>query len=170
MDVLRWDKQVTLAISKLCKGLTYEDKEDLKQDCFVALIEASDYLDRVMEAGEITPGGAAYTICYNKIVELRRLTPGTKVLEAAVSIEELSYDEKNDEAFIRGLFSGSPTEQGLDAAVESLPKTENYIIRCLYFKGMTEREVAKSVNKSRHWVRVEKAKAVDILRRYFEKG
>jgi RNA polymerase sigma factor (sigma-70 family) len=158
-DVTRWESEVNRAVSKLSKGMTYEDKQDLKQDCYMALLEASDYL-----AGLDNSGAVAYTIAYNRIVEQRR---DKSLLDEALPLDEMTYEEKGDEAFMRGVLA-SPTEQGLDAAVESLPKTENFIIRSLYFKGMTERDVAKSVNKSRHWVRMEKAKAVDILKKYFE--
>lgn len=165
MDVTKYERQVDLAIGKLCKGMTYEDKQDFKQDCFVALLEASDYLDKL--GGDA--GGAAYTICYNTVVEMRRPNPANQVIENSMSVDALSYEEKGDDSWMKSLVMGSPTEQGLDEAVESLPKFKKYIIRRIYFMGMTEREVAKSVNKSRHWVRVQKTEAVDMLRRYFEK-
>lgn len=167
-DVMRYEKQIDMAVNKLTKGLSHEDKQDLKQDCFLALLEASDYMDRILSDGDVAPEAAAYKIAYNKIIDTRGLQ-GPKILNEAASMDQLNYEEKGDDSFLEGLFSASPTEQGLDAAVESLPKTENFVIRCLYYKGMTERDVAKSVNKSRHWVRVEKEKAVRILRDYFEK-
>lgn len=168
-DVTRWTKQADLAVNKLCKGMTYEDKQDFKQDCFVALLSASDYLDRIIREGLISPEGAAYTICYNTVVELRRPNSGNKVIENSLSVDALSYEEKGDDSWMKSLVMGSPTEQGLDEAVESLPKFKKYVIRRIYFMGMTEREVAKSVNKSRPWVRIQKTEAVDMLRKFFEK-
>lgn len=168
-DVTRFERQVDLAIGKLCKGMTYEDKQDFKQDCFVALLEASDYLDRMLREGEDAAAAAAYTVVYNTVVEMRRPNSASNVIENSMSVDALSYEEKGDDSWMKSLVMGSPTEQGLDEAVESLPKFKKYVIRRIYFMGMTEREVAKSVNKSRHWVRVQKTEAVDMLRKYFEK-
>jgi RNA polymerase sigma factor (sigma-70 family) len=166
MDVTRYTKQVETAVNKAARGASPDRKQDLKQDCFVALLEAYDYLARVAEEGEKMAGGAAYTIAYNRAIEILRTRP---VLDAAVSINDLPYEDVGSNAFLESLFSGGITERDLDDAVKMLPKTEQFIIRSVFFKNVPEKELAASVGKSKRWVRDTKDNAITMLRLHFEK-
>lgn len=166
MDVTRWSRQIDIAVAKAAKGKPHQIREDLKQDCYVAVLEALDYLEKIADKEEAD--SAAYTVAYNRAINVLKKK---SVLNDVVSLDFLK-DTPNLE------FSSSPTELELDAAINELPEPERFVIRELYFRKRTsenesertsEREVAARVGRSREWVRNRKASAIELLRDYFEK-
>jgi len=167
MDVFKlWSKTVKESVNRYAKGHPKETKEDCEQECFLRILESQDVIEEILKAkGTEGAKNYVYGICHNKIVEL--LSPYPKSV-ATVSSDDPTVmkgvqDHVSEYESVLGV-----SEQDLDEAVKQLPRTEQHVIRSLYFHNMSERDLARSMGKTQWWVQQVKKEATVQLRTILE--
>lgn len=118
------------------RGLTDDQREDLRQDCYVAMLTAKARMER---AG---PGG------------LRKLAAKIVVEQLAVKMKQVwraAETENVDE-----IDTPDVVPEGFESMMEGLDDDERAVLTALYVDAKTEAYVAGRHGRSRWWVRDKK--------------
>jgi RNA polymerase sigma factor (sigma-70 family) len=157
-----YSKTAKDAVSRYGRNCSREDREDLTQDCLLKLLEVEDNIEeRFKEEGPEKANNYVYGICHNKIMDVIKVNQKHSNL-ASLDDYNVLTDIQEHIAEVKSAFGVS--EQDLDEAVKQLPRTEQHVIRSLYFHNTTERDLAASMNRGRRWVREVRDEAVKQLR------
>lgn len=164
MDIFtQWAGVVAATVNKYARSVPSDHKDDLKQECFLAILEKQPAIDNITPQGPEHVKRYVIQICRNRIVDSLR-KDGKH--EDCVSLETGPFCPEHPVA--KEDFGVSELE--LDEAVNTLPAHEQYLIRSIYFRNMTEKEVGVTLGKSQQWVNVEKQRAIGKLREILEEG
>jgi DNA-directed RNA polymerase specialized sigma24 family protein len=141
--------------------LPQSDKQDLRQDCYVALLEN---LGRIQSAPN--PSRYANRVCWTCVVDYWRKRNGTGQVRRPVP-GSLS-DPKNYSQACRVLISDNrfPLDD-LDEGLMTLPLDVYGVIYDCYVEGMTEGEAAESNGINLRRVKYLKNKGVSLLKKFF---
>lgn len=106
-NVMRWSKEVSLVVSKYLNQMP-DGKEDLTQECYVALLKAGDKVDS---------SEYAYTVCFNHLFNyIRDNAEDGDILDENIEATE----PRNENDVI------------CDQLLRKLPPSEEFVIRHLY--------------------------------------
>lgn len=167
--VILWGKTVKQAVDRYAKQSSKEDKQDYEQDCFVQILEFQDAVEKILkEQGLEAAKKYVYGICHNKITDIINPDRYPKSVITADSIDDpvVKRQVQNHATEYESVLGVSETD--LDSAVKQLPRTEQHVIRSLYFHNMSERDLARSVGKTQWWVQQIKKFAIADLKRILE--
>lgn len=166
MDIVGlWGQTVKDAVKRYANKQPRDVREEYEQECLVEVIQLQDVLKKLTdEQGAVTAKNYVYGVCRKCIVDLLKETDRNTYQ---------SFDDPGVAHKIREYEAGElpdygVSEQDLDAAVKELPRTEQHVIRSLYFNGMTEESLAKSVNETKWWVQQTKKTAIQLLKEILE--
>lgn len=181
MDIVSlWQPVIRLAVRQTARNLRSTEREDLEQECFLALLEKQEVVSEVFSRSPKEGEKFAYKLCRDKIVDIfraaRHLTDcmpfnvemppdngGHDTARTPDSVLEKSIAEYNQRRSPLERTFGV-TEEALDKAVDLLPSEESQVIREFFFHGSTERQIAAASGHSEWWVRQTKKRAVAHLR------
>lgn len=163
MDIVGlYSKTVRDAVNRYARNCSRDDREDLTQDCFLDLLEHADTIQAVIDAkGAEKANNYVYATCHHKISDT--LKSNSKHTHIA-SLDDYNVLTEIQEHIAETISIFGVSEQDLDEAVKQLPRTEQHVIRSLYFHNTTERDLAASMNRGRRWVREIRDEAVKQLR------
>lgn len=163
----KWGQTVTNAVNKYARSVRYEDKEDLRQECFMTIFNKMDLITNIeTEQGEDATKKYVYTLCHNKIIDIMRATKGRN--------SEVSLDDKRNADEADSIPAPETefdiSEQTLDKAVEQLDTNQQFVIRAHYFRGQSEVDIASSLGQTKWWVQQVKKDGISNLREILETG
>lgn len=148
MNLNRWDTQINKAIKIYGKPQFGQDKSDLKQNCYVALLKAENKIRKIRkDRGDDAAGGYVFVICRNELLGNIRANSKVKIVE---------YKEDFDQI--------SEYNPVVEDALASLKPEEESIIRGIYYTGLTAGQLAKATGTSRRWVQSRKTKILKKLK------
>ena len=157
-----YSKTAKDCVNRFGKNCSRDDREDLIQDCILKLLEVEDSIsDRFEAEGPEKANNYVYGICHNKIMDV--IKTNSKHTNIA-SLDDYNVLAEIQEHIAEVTSTFGVSEQDLDEAVKQLPRTEQHVIRSLYFHKTKERDLASSMNVSRRWVRNTRDEAVIQLR------
>ena len=163
MDIVGlYSKTVKDAVNRWGKNCSRDDREDLQQDCLLKLVEVIPSIEEITKKeGPDKANNYVYGICHNKIMDV--IKTNSKHTNIA-SLDDYNVLAEIQEHIAEVTSTFGVSEQDLDEAVKQLPRTEQHVIRSLYFHKTKERDLASSMNVSRRWVRNTRDEAVIQLR------
>lgn len=146
--VFEWESQIKKAISIYGKPGFGFDREDLKQNCYIAILKAEDKIRRVRkDRGDDAAGGYVFVVCRNELLGNIRSAGKVKMVEYKEDFgQESNYDTR------------------IDDALSSLKPEEESIIRSIYYTGLTAGQLAKTTGTSRRWIQSRKTKILKKLK------
>jgi RNA polymerase sigma factor (sigma-70 family) len=146
MSIERWKPQVEKALSLFGKTGFGQDKVDLRQKCYLALILAEQKIKDIRKLrGDDAAGGYAFVVCKNTL--LGEIRTGSKMRMSP-------YVEKDEP---------EQTYEQLDDAVASLPAEEQTLIHQVYYEGRSAREIARMNGTNRRTVQKKKERILKKL-------
>lgn len=151
MEPEKYRKEIEKAISKYALYRTEDEKNDLRQECRLALIQAWD---------SITGKGYAYTVARNRVIRwLQRF--GEKTLSTDNPAVLAAVEEQT-------AVLADPSDRIDAETLNQLPIMEATVLRLFfgigYAKEYTLKEIAKVVKKPVAFVRTTKARALGKLK------
>ena len=149
-DVTKWAGTINRAVSRYARGASKEQKEDLVQECYLWLLE----METVIEAAD-SPVDFVYIACANKIIDIFR---------SERSLNNQAPLEEADEVRVPAENRFGVSKSDLNRAIEKLTDTQAYVVRCRYFLGQSEEEVAAAMGQTRWVVRRVYKNAIQRLR------
>jgi RNA polymerase sigma factor (sigma-70 family) len=185
-DEIKYAKQVERAVLHYAVDYPEEDKEDLRQECFLAIITAGE---------KIKGPGGAYKTAKNTVVDWLAREKGSKKQNHRSKVfnagkvggpgKKTAKDDKPKIEFVSASDPGvhrrveeSGTHQfdaasWLDSqvafeALERLPEEEKLVIKALFGIGcapQTPSQLAKLLSKPRMWVYRRQESALQMLRK-----
>lgn len=163
----KWGQTVTNAVNKYARSVRYEDKEDLRQECFLTIFNKIELISKIEEEqGDDATKKYVYTLCHNKIIDIMRATKGKN--------SEVSLDDKRNADEVDSIPAAETefdvSEQTLDKAVEKLDTNQQFVIRAHYFRGQSEVDIASSLGQTKWWVQQIKKDGISQLREILETG
>ena len=66
----KFDREVEIALNRTAKGVPWQDRDDLRQEARMAILAASEVLDKIK-----TPQALAYKLARDRIVDVLRKRP-----------------------------------------------------------------------------------------------
>lgn len=166
MDPSLWQDIVEKTVNKLGRNFPSDVREDIKQDCWIAICQSRTLIDEHVETyGQVETRGYVIRICRNVVADavakcVKQLP--TEPLETQFKTPTQSQTEVKKSSDPFGF--GVSTAELLDA-LNHLDKNQRFVIDCVFFRRMTEDQVGAEVNKSQQWVSKEKTAAIVALRK-----
>lgn len=158
IDVMKYTGVINDVISQIkVKG---PQREDMKQECYVALIEAEI---KILASGE-DPSYIA-TICRNKIMDVYR-ADGRKI--KTESLDEPRHMSKATK--IEGVTGSGVTDEQLNLALQGLDNEAYKVICLIYIEGKTEQQAGETLGLTKGVVNRRKQNAIRDLKKYFEEN
>ena len=164
MDVLKFEPVVKKVVSSL--KVPKARKEDLTQECYLALLQQQEILEKATE-----PQTYARKVCYNRIRKLWREENQMLRWEdkPPFRLDSMSDPKVAHKVAKIGLPEGPEvSDEKLYSAVISLPIEESRVIWNLFIEGRTERETAADLGMTRWRVQVLSKRGVNMLKKIFE--
>jgi RNA polymerase sigma factor (sigma-70 family) len=137
------------------------EKEDITQECYVALLEKQSHLEKGIELGDDL--NYAATICRSKILDIFR--------EQKTDIKTyslFSHGNYNKASQISELMTDSITEEQLQDAILDLPDRTREAVWEQFIKGNPRKTVAVTLGVSESTVQRECQKGIKMLKKKFE--
>ena len=170
VDITKYAPVISGVLTKL--KVKKQDREDLTQECYLALLEKRRHLERGIELG--TENSFAASICRSKITDVWRREHqerGQYKTKAGVHFDSLS----DPRVYRRAAKIGIPEidddpevePERMEAAVLSLPFEEFRVIYELFVEGKGQDKVASELGISPRTVRNRKTKGILGLKKYF---
>jgi RNA polymerase sigma factor (sigma-70 family) len=163
-DITKYESVIKLVLkSKIGPvkiKLNRSQKEDLVQDCYVALLENQDKLmgpDDEEQAEEI---------CRSKVRSVLGALGGDGVLIKLVSADDPVVARHLEK--VEKETGESTSESELYAAIESLNEEERTVIRVIFIDGLTQKKAAEKLGITLEAVRWRKKCGIMSLKKYFE--
>jgi len=193
VDCTEWKPQIEKAVATCGRRLPAEQREDLRQDCYLALIEKAGKVDAIVASqGRDSGGKYVYRIAMNRCITVLRKNRRRDEVFPVVGREEQGLDtgwggfgwsDRNvsgdpggfdrdegdmDEQPINGELSRiahfGVSDEMLDEAISRLDPDEQHVIRELFFEGNSERVAGRQVGHSQRWTRTRKRRALENLK------
>ncbi len=155
MDITQWQEVIAKAVNQYARNAKFDKKEDLKQECFLAIMTGEETI-----IASDNQQQAVFRLCRNTILKISRETP-----KREVSLSMPTVMNEADRHLIK--VPEVPTED-LEEALQSLSAEQQYVLRCSFFTGKTEKEIVKSMKTSARTVRRIKHDALETLRELLE--
>jgi RNA polymerase sigma factor (sigma-70 family) len=175
-DITQWQEQVKLAVNKYARNAPHDKKQDLTQECYLKILENQEAV-----ADARNPKWFVLTLCRNLVFdsvrgsanqrkEISLSDPGSRIFDkhSRNSIgHRMLFEETNQFTKIDGF---GVSAEDLDEAIKSLPPDQQYVLRCSFFLGRTEKEIMRDLGKSQATVRRIRQAAFAKLRELLEVG
>lgn len=164
-ETTRWLPQIDAAIRKYAAGQSREEREDLRQECHLALFEA-----RIRIAEVAGRGGSEEAVKFvsaisrNTVVEKIR---GNKHLrqQGSLSDPDVFRDADAGQPPLSSHSAVRVPREAIEAALNKLTPLEQYVVRgSLYGGDKSEEELARELGNTRSSVRTVKKLALKKLR------
>jgi RNA polymerase sigma factor (sigma-70 family) len=146
IDVTRYERLVDTAIRKWGQGHSRVNREDLRQDCFVHLLEKSEKIEKVEAQSELD--AVRYVSKALKHFVLNAVRPAS---------EDLPLSE------VDGHLKIEINSRFVDM-LSSLSVVERDVLTLLFRDKASEAEVAEQYSQTRKWMRSTKARALKKLK------
>ena len=177
----KWSAQIDLAILRHASSATPPARQDLRQEILLALVELGADLFELDKLDENRARGLAYTVAKNAVISYS--TPvAEKISRRSISLDSPEIANGFYKLEIRGpknyvsprarffrkfidLTSTNPPDIDMDRAIALLTDDQQTVIRGLFFEGRSQEQVAADLDKTRHWVRLQKESALAELKR-----
>jgi len=168
IDVLDYKQVIKDVLSQL--GIKRDQREDMTQECYVALLEKAQHLERSVSGGHDKKYATA--ICRHKIHALwgRGQHPYRSKEKPGPRIDSLS-DPKILHLVEKSVFKEEGvTEEQLQDAILSLAYEDYSVIYSVYVEGKTEVKTGEDLGLTRRQVQFRKERGVEALKKYFEEN
>ncbi len=147
------------------------EREDMTQECYVALLEKQKHLEHGIEVGD--ENNYAATICKSRMRNVRRKENQSQEYKPH---PEIHFDSLSDPRVYRKAAKiGMPKEDDpeatsseLDAAILTLPFDEYRVVYELFVSGKTHAQVAKELGIDPKTVWNRSQRGIKMLKEYFE--
>ena len=162
IDVTKYEPVITKILSRLKAKI--DQKEDLIQECYLALLE------RQHELGGVDDLDKATTICRTRVKAIRSARNQHDVKKEN-RIKHVSADDPNiarQLAKIAAPDEGEISELELHKAIATLEIGIREVIQATFVKGLTRQKAAAELGITEEAVRWRKQKGIESLKRYFE--
>jgi RNA polymerase sigma factor (sigma-70 family) len=163
-DVTQYAPVIKIALtSRIGLGkirLNKTQKEDLTQDCYVALLENQDKLTGPDHED------IALEICQKQVRNILRPWTGYSKPPELVSADDPSMARHLER--IAAEIEGEVSESELYQAIDSLPGEEQSVIRSLFIEGLTQAKTAEKLGISVDAMRWRQKCGIMKLRQKFE--
>ena len=159
IDILQYKPVIAAVLARF--NLPAKDREDLAQECYLALLEKQDHLAAGIQKG--TGDQYASTICRTRVIDILRSQAKTV---KADSLTEPRTKHKADKVAAPTKTKGPATE--VHDAICSLSPKEAGVIYEHFVEGKTDVESAKEHGVRPRTLRYQRMKAVEKLKKYFE--
>jgi RNA polymerase sigma factor (sigma-70 family) len=148
--VLKWKKEVEITVNKYARNHTYDQKEDLRQDCYLRILERSGMIPQ----NDIE--GRRYVIEICKSIIMMDTRKSQRRIPAEADVQDVPADSE-------------PTPFGISQlelrqAMDKLDPKSRYIIDSIFFRNKTETEVGDDLDSNRRKINYAKKLALDKLR------
>jgi len=157
-DVMQWQEEVKRAVQKYARNAPPDKKQDLTQECYLKILENQQAV-----AAARNPKWFVLRLCRNLLFDSGRSSTNQR-REVSLS-DPAVFAEANRPQTVGGF--GVSTED-LDEAIKSLPHDQQYVLRCSFFLGRTEKEIMRDLGKSQATVRRIRQAAFAKLRELLE--
>lgn len=147
-----WGGIVEASIKMYAKNQPPELREDLKQECWVRIMENLESIQNVAKDQAKYVSG----MCCNLIIDRMR----------SVDYRTETLTNRNEPVIF---LDTEDTVITIDTAIKKLPRSEQYVVRSLYYGRATEDDVAASLGQTVHWVRTKHQLCLDKLKVLMEK-
>lgn len=164
IDVLEYTDTIKRILSQM--RVRREQREDAQQECYLALLEKQDFLERAVDSQKY-----AALICRNRLTDLYRKEsqqqPGHK---SEINARLLSMTDPKISNWVNKIAEGSEavTDEQLEEAIQSLPYAEYEIIYGIFVEGKSQEQMAEDLKTTRWSVRTRMESGIEELKRYFE--
>jgi RNA polymerase sigma factor (sigma-70 family) len=171
IDVTKYESVIQTVLESL--KVPAQQRKDSAQDCYVALIEATDHLEK---KDKESPNDMRYAarICRNLIKRKWSLNNHAMGRDAEVPIQTLSASAPRIAREVAKLSASKGSmivsDEELYAAIESLPHDQFKVIYSLYVEGNTHIKTAEILGLTKSKVWTIKEHGVENLKRYFEES
>lgn len=159
MDSLsKFEREVNIAVNRFARNVPWQDKEDLRQEARIALLEESERLAHID-----TPEKLAYKIAANTVIDTLRQRPPVEE-----DIDKPSVRRAVEKKYIR--FPDFDTQIDAQTAAlmtSMLPARDAIFIQNLFgidCEPCTAKEIARLWNVSEDWVDRNKKRILAKLR------
>jgi RNA polymerase sigma factor (sigma-70 family) len=163
-DITKYDSLIkrTLGskIGPVKLKLTRDQKKDLTQDCYLALLENQDRLEGPDHEEQ------AEKICRSRIVEI--IQPRAR---EGKGIRLVSADDPAVAKQVRDLVApddGQISESELHAAIETLDPEDREVIQQRFVWGLTQKQTCGKLNLTVEAVKWRQKRGIEMLKKYFE--
>jgi RNA polymerase sigma factor (sigma-70 family) len=171
VDITKYAPVISKILTKL--KVKKQDREDLTQECYLALLEKHKHLVRGIELG--TENSFATSICRSRVTDIWRRDHqdrGQYKTKAGVRFDSLSDPRVYRKAakVIEPIAElDSEIDSGeLEAAILSLPFDEFRVIYEVFVEGKTQASVAQELGISIRTVGTRQQKGISGLKKYFK--
>ena len=148
--ILKWSAAVDTAIQKYARNYPRADREDIRQECFLHLLEAEVVIEGIAAlAGELAQKKYVAVMLRNRIKSYGR--------EPELHVNRVSLLEAESEL---------TTELGntFEEMIDGLSPAEKSVLGLLYRDGADQEMAASILDKDRTWVRRTRDRALEKLR------
>jgi len=130
MNILKWESQIKKAVNLYGRKMFGSDKQDLTQNCYVAILRASDKVTQVeQDRGEDAAKGYVFVMCRNELLSSQRPLRNVHLVPF----------------FDTGAAAQKPNEKLRDA-IECLKPEEQELLYDVYYQGYSVSQLAKAAN------------------------
>jgi RNA polymerase sigma factor (sigma-70 family) len=155
VPVLDYYKAVDIAVGKYGKGKSEEELKDIRQTCYLALLEAGTRVKNIK---------IAYKICKDSV--LRYLYEGDGKLIELESLSDDSVFRKVERTHSQEF----DTSDGLDVesiknVIDKLSDEDRYIVEMTFYFNYTVERIAEFLGRPVIWVKRRKSLALQKLRK-----
>ena len=166
MDVLKYKSVIKQVLSGL--KIPADQREDMSQECYVALLEKQSHIEKRIEAKEDYKYVAQ--ICRRKIMYLWRTgqhpqrtkeNPGPRLV--SLSLPKIMHQVEKIPQPVAEV-----SDEELYGAIDSLPLDEYRVIYNVFVDGKSQRETAGDFGISRRQVANLVERGIKNLKKYFE--
>ena len=166
MDVLKYKPVIKKVLAEL--KVPHNQREDMSQECYIALIEKSAHLQKGIELGEENKYAAQ--ICRSRVINLWRRNQHPYKTEDNLGprLVSLSIPQIRNQAERIAVQTPDVTDEQLQEAILSLPFDEYRVVYSVYVDGKSQRETSNDFGISRRQVANLLERGVQNLKKYFE--
>ena len=168
MDITKYQPVITETLKKL--GVPKSQREDLTQECYVALLKKQEQLEFGEKNGEDLT--QASVICWGAIQDTRKVNSHDTVRKKSQTDSLSDPRTKHKAETITDLFSVGDLDRSLmlEEALLSLPPDEYKVVYGVFFQGWTLDKAAEITGLTRDQVWRRKQQGIQKLREYFKEA
>jgi RNA polymerase sigma factor (sigma-70 family) len=146
-----WGQTVKEAVRRFAKGQSRDNKDDFEQECWIKILEDQETVAEIhADQGEKSARNYVYGVCHNRVIELLKKNQKEEDRKAPPEDHATPFD-------IGGL--------ELDDAIKRLTRDQQYVIRGMFFHGMTIENIMEQTKAKKWRVELVKKEAIEELKK-----
>jgi len=166
MEPPRWHKQVTAAVRKIGRDLSAQERKDLCQEAYLALLKLDAKIEEVLDQDGVEAAERyVYTVAKNAALQSVRSERSRK--QVSLSDPAVFAEAENQSNHKPALDTSE-----LQSALSILMYNEKYIMQKLYGLGceqLTESQLGEQLSRSRDSIHRQKVSILTKMRKHLSK-